>query len=145
MGLADKITSAANSEGGVYLGLGEYDCTVSKIIHKATTANSGECIIAELQVDKSNNEAHPAGSKRSSVFKLSTTWGLSGAKMFFYAVMGAKTDEQRAQADNAMRTVLADLEAGKPCPLNGRPVKITVAPHTTKDKRESSKTIFAAI
>ena len=70
MSLAEKIQAAQASEGGVYLTLGEYEVTVQNIIYRQNTANSGECLIAELLVDQSNNDAHPVGAKRSSVFTL---------------------------------------------------------------------------
>jgi len=145
MSLAEKIQAAQASEGGVYLTLGEYEATVQNIIYRQNTANSGECLIAELMVDKSNNEAHPAGAKRSSVFTLSKTWGAAGAKSFFYAVMGAKTLEDREKANTAIGVLFAKIEKGEPTALNGRKLRVSVVPHMTKDKRQSSKTIFSAV
>jgi len=145
MSLAERIQQAQASEGGVYLTLGEYETTVKNIIYRPTTTNSGECLIAELVVDQSNNPAHPPGSQRSSVFTLSKTWGAAGAKSFFYAVMGAKTAEEREKANAAIGKVFADIEKGQATPLNGRKLRVSVVPHTTKDKRQSSKTIFSAV
>lgn len=145
MNLAEKIQAAQASEGGVYLSIGEYEVSVQNIIHRANTANSGECLIAELVVEKTTNDAHPVGSKRSSVFTLSKSWGLSGAKNFFYAVMSAKTLEEREKANEAIAKVFGMIEKGEATPLNGRKLRISVVPHVTKDKRQSSKTIFAAL
>ena len=145
MSLAEKIQAAQASEGGVYLTLGEYEVTVQNIIYRQNTANSGECLIAELLVDQSNNDAHPVGAKRSSVFTLSKTWGAAGAKSFFYAVMSAKTVEDREKANAAISKVFAAIEKGEATPLNGQKIRVSVVPHTTKDNRASSKTIFSAV
>jgi hypothetical protein len=59
--------------------------------------------------------------------------------------MSAKTLEEREKANTAITKIFGMIEKGEATPLNGRNLRISVVPHVTKDKRQSSKTIFSAL
>lgn len=147
MGLAEKLLDAKVFETGARLGLGKYTASVKNLIHREVTTNAGECLIAELTLEDSTNPDHPVGATRGLVFQMGTALGLSLAKSFLYAAMGARNADERGQADGAIKKAIAPtlVSQGSYNGLNGRKVHVEVVPHVNKQGENVTKTLVTSV
>lgn len=112
---------------------GEYSLQIDKIEYRATSQTIGEMIAVEFTVLASNTDKSPSGTKRAWVQSLTKAVGVSAYKAFLYAALGAKSEEQKAQADKVLPKFLLAIEQKQPHDLIGRKVNCSVLPHKTKD------------
>lgn len=112
---------------------GEYTLQIDKIEYRSTSQTIGEMIAVEFTVLASNTDKSPAGTKRAWVQSLAKAVGVSAYKAFLYAALGAKTEEQKVQADKVLPSLLLAIEQKQKHNLLGRKIQCSVLPHKTKD------------